>query len=351
MNTFEEFKENILHQMNEMLSRTDIGGRFALHEVEKSGVGKLTGIVLQNKDFPVVPCLYINQAYEQYKEYQLDPISVVNTMFDSYIENMVNGPDLGRSGGVINLQESALNIPELLDNLRLKAVPVTGNESYLADIPHIVQGDIAAICQVDMGKKEDSTMCLTVNNQLFEKIGMDKDSLFQRAEQQTVGKHTHHIMTISDVLVMSMALAQNDPDSTFESELKDLPAAGEFPEGQPPMLVVTVEEAVKGANLLFCHEVMDQLAEKYPDGFHIIPSSIHEFMVSPKSSDALLLQEMNEMVKSVNEEAVSAVDKLSDIVHEYDPKAKQLYIAGQEAPSLKQEKQKEQEKKPAAKSK
>lgn len=72
-------------------------------------------------------------------------------------------------------------------------------------------------------------------------------------------------------------------------------------------------------------DVMDRICDIFPEGFTIIPSSIHEVMIVP-GEDHDRYQELGEMVRSVNmTSAVSPEEVLSDRVYTYDRNSKSIH--------------------------
>ena len=64
-------------------------------------------------------------------------------------------------------------------------------------------------------------------------------------------------------------------------------------------------------------EKVDQL---FPEGFYILPSSVHELLVIPKSLE-ISPRELGKMVRAISRSEVAKEDQLSDRVYEYDREA------------------------------
>lgn len=93
----------------------------------------------------------------------------------------------------------------------------------------------------------------------------------------------------------------------------------------PEMYVLTNTQKVFGASVIVNTDVMDRICDIFPEGFTIIPSSIHEVMIVP-GEDHDRYQELGEMVRSVNmTSAVSPEEVLSDRVYTYDRNSKSIH--------------------------
>lgn len=59
-----------------------------------------------------------------------------------------------------------------------------------------------------------------------------------------------------------------------------------------------------------------RLSELFPEGYYLLPSSIHEFLIYPY--DGCTVENLLEVVKDVNRTLVSEIDFLSDNVYYFD---------------------------------
>ena len=60
----------------------------------------------------------------------------------------------------------------------------------------------------------------------------------------------------------------------------------------------------------------DMLDSKFPKGYYLIPSSVHEMLVMP-ADIGISIDDMNEMVRGVNEAEVKPEEVLSDHVYDF----------------------------------
>ena len=82
---------------------------------------------------------------------------------------------------------------------------------------------------------------------------------------------------------------------------------------------LTSEEKRYGASMILQEDVMGKVSKLMGGDFYILPSSIHETLIVPTTSQ-MTLEDMSIMVQYVNKEAVEPEDKLSDKVQFYDSK-------------------------------
>lgn len=94
-----------------------------------------------------------------------------------------------------------------------------------------------------------------------------------------------------------------EPDQEKEEDFFD--DAPEFDEDEVsralevPLLILTNREMSRGAGVVFLPGVLDAIQKKMPEGFYVLPSSIHECMIISKNM-AGPQKELDEMVSGIN---------------------------------------------------
>ncbi len=347
---FEEFKEALSTQVLEHLPEVYQMADVSFQEVNKSGLGKVTGMTIRMSDASVAPCIYINSAFEEYKKYDLPIGQIAESIAKSFTDALANTHSITADQNIRSLIYEGFCWSTAKESCVIKAVPLTGNDDFLALRPHRVQGDMAAVYIVNLGSNDQGQMSLAITNDVANHFGVSESELYAVASANMMKQSPPVITDMSYMMNMMMGLAQDgfDTGKSFSESLADLPD----PSDEVAMSVLTNSETMNGAAYVFAPAVMDQIAEKYPDGFYILPSSLHEVLIVPKSADGPDLDMLNGMVKEINATEVKPEDKLSDLVHEYDSVAKSIYIGGTEAPSQKQAMEintQQQEQKKAAK--
>ena len=91
------------------------------------------------------------------------------------------------------------------------------------------------------------------------------------------------------------------------------------------MFVLTNESRHHGTAALVCPEVMNKVHELMPEGFYILPSSIHETIaVSVELGEP---EELAQMVSEINMDQVALHERLSNQVYHYDKDLRVLTMA------------------------
>ena len=101
-------------------------------------------------------------------------------------------------------------------------------------------------------------------------------------------------------------------------------------------VIISNSSNAYGAAAIMDKEVMKKIADVFGEDLYIIPSSVHDCILMPKSESTL--EELQEMVYEVNRETVSREDRLSDDIYFFDSITKEITMAsGQREISKQQE--------------
>lgn len=341
---FEEFKEVLAEKVREHLPEEYQDSSISFHEHTKSGIGSLTGMTVRTPEENLAPCLYIDSAYEEHQKYGIPIDFIAASMAETITDVLTDGiPLMHEDDSLKALINSRFDWNTAKENCYLHAEKVTNNGDFLKNVPHRIQGDIAAVYRIQVGEAVDELATCCITNRMAKQFGVSEETLFQISMKNVMEKRSPHIVSMERV-VESIERGENIPlGESFQKELEQIPDA--VNDGRRvPYSILTNKDNRCGAALLFSEEVMGSLAKKYPDGFYILPSSIHEAQIVAKMDCTMPLEDLNKLVREVNKEEVAPWDQLSDNVHEYDPVTRSLYIAGTDAPSKNLEEKTQQQK-------
>ena len=166
------------------------------------------------------------------------------------------------------------------ENLKLCIAPKgTNNENVT--FPYL---DLELYVRVKVEKMSnlDGIASYKVTNNLLETWNVTREQLFHAALDCT--KPTYKVQSMSEILF--------GIDDGF------------------PMIVGRTEDEMHGASVLYCKDILKQISNKYDSDLVIIPSSIHEILITPMESESL--DGVSELVREVNGTEVSPEEVLSD---------------------------------------
>ncbi len=190
--------------------------------------------------------------------------------------------------------------------LVMQAVSMEANKDLLETVPHKEMEDIAIAYRFVIDNFADERSSVLVTNKLLETYDITADELHKDALENAPILKPASIQGMTEVM------------RELFGEEADL-IISELPEEKEPIYVASVPYHFHGASVLGYKDFMDNAAEKLEGDFFILPSSIHEVLLV-KDDGNVDLNNLKEMVKSVNETQVSPEEKLTDSVYHYDSK-------------------------------
>lgn len=181
------------------------------------------------------------------------------------------------------------NFEEIRDNIR--TIFAKGNEEIRKDAtPYGFEGlELTPI--IDFGT-DDGVNFVTakIKKELLELWNMTESEVIEIG----LNNLTYNITSLGELIGRMMGMEDDYPET-------------------PDMYVVSNGSNYKGASSVI--PATKELMERFPDGYMVLPSSIHEVIVVPKGT--MDGETLNEMVIQVNAEVVAEEDRLSDDVYEF----------------------------------
>ena len=89
------------------------------------------------------------------------------------------------------------------------------------------------------------------------------------------------------------------------------------------LYALTNMEKQYGASMITQPEVLNKPEQLFPEGFYVLPSSVHEVLIVPDNGE-VEPRRLGEMVRAVNWAEVKREEVLSDRVYSYDKEKHQI---------------------------
>lgn len=208
-------------------------------------------------------------------------------------------------------------------NTYLEPVGVIRNREMLEHIPHMRMGDIAAICRIRIETKDGASIACPVTDSFIRRYDIPGNIL--------------------DIALANTIEARKTVFRTMGEMIEEIEGTHMEPERTPALYVLSNTEAYFGAAAVFYPGILEGLYQRFPEGYYVLPSSVHEVLIVPKNMQPDVPNpagELSAMVKEINAAMVSPLEQLSDMAHEYAAGERTLVIA-EDSP----ERQKDLEKK------
>lgn len=158
---------------------------------------------------------------------------------------------------------------------------------------------------------------MEIRNQYLSIWNIDEKALFQQVRANTQPINTPVLQTMFGTwksLFDEDACVKNLLDeNTTEFGLSSHETA----------YVLTNMENQYGASMITQPEVLNKLNQLFPEGFYVLPSSVHEVLIVPDNGE-VEPRRLGEMVREVNRAEVKREEVLSDRVYRYDKEKHQI---------------------------
>ncbi|MBP5309720.1 MAG: hypothetical protein J6Z05_03755 [Lachnospiraceae bacterium] len=306
MNEFGDLiKKNIMDHLSVTVDRdADI----SVSRIIKNNDTMLTALSIREPDLNISPNIYI----------------------DGYFEDYTNGRDISDICDEIAAIYMAHRLPEIKgfdisditdyetvkDRLVTKIVNTKLNSQFLENIPHKEFGDLSVIAQIRLDENMDMSASITVRDDILDRWNVTFDEVIDTANDNDISLTSPRLIPM-DRVIESMRLSYDIDQDEFLPD-KD--------EALIPMYVLSTQDKINGAKLLNRQDIMDEIADFMQGDFIALPSSIHEAIIIPADKSTYDVNELSDMVKSINSEVLSKSDVLSDHAYIYSKDSRSLFF-------------------------
>ena len=158
----------------------------------------------------------------------------------------------------------------------------------------------------------------TITNDILKRYGISEEQLHADAMENSPNVRPIQVMVMGSMIEQLMGM---EPETILRGETAQSIAEtiSKGMEREDPMFIITNQQTLDGAGVIFYPEVMDQIGEGFQGNFFILPSSTHETLVIPDNG-AFDYRVLEDMVQTINENEVAPEERLSDHVYHYDVK-------------------------------
>lgn len=311
MATLRQFAEQIAGEVKGYFPKEfqDIGCK--VEENLKNNSVCRVGIRFWKPGERVSPTIYMESYYDSHKSGK-----TMDEIMKDIASNLQRVYELGKKFPADKLDE----YEQMKGLVEPVLVNVKANRERLQHSPHIIIEDLAVAfqvaCHVETGK-----MCTPVKDEHLEEWGIGKEQLYEQAFKNVQESGEYTLYGLNDCI--EGALKGQQPEEDF------LMAPECFVSDNQEMYVLSNKDVSCGAVAIACPDVMEKVCRLFPDGFYILPSSIHECMILGKGK-GLGVKELEKMVREINHTQVEPEERLSDHVYEYDRERGSIRLAAKE---------------------
>lgn len=209
------------------------------------------------------------------------------------------------------IDEKLFNIDFLKANVYCKLVNAEQNKDRLQNLLHTKILDLAITYHLPVGEDKDTIASACITNNMLEHIECDIEELKQIALKNSFAMCEE--ISLSQLMLEMLKEFGTPDDASFAFDNEDV---------VEPVYVIKAKGKYDGAINMFNTDVLDKYATKFNSDLAIIPSSIHEIIVTPY--EMAVSSGTTSMVDSVNAHCLSDTEVLSDHAYKYNRTLKQV---------------------------
>lgn len=304
---FENFVDEVKNGIKGYLSEGYDSAAVEVMPYEKLNE-KYLSMVVRGENQMLAPTINLDMYYQRMQDRQEDIGNIMKQM----AEIIESAP------AFMNI-ECLLNYEKAKERLFIRVSNAEKNADLLRNLPYTQMEDLAITYHIAADINIDGVASSMITNQMLQTFGVTKEQLHQDALENSPRLFPPKIDSM-DHIMEEMMRADLKAAGFGEKEIEKMIA--EVADGfQNPMVVVTNDQQVNGAAVLFYPGQMEQIGEKLKEDFFILPSSTHEVLVLPDDGE-MNYRDLKQMVMDVNTSEVSPEERLADDVYHYDVKEK-----------------------------
>lgn len=261
-------------------------------EVLKNNGVKKDGLTLSHETASVSPVIYLSDMYQIYQDG--GSIEECTGLAAETLQKSLRKRDAAERlvGGLQNWEACRDNLYPILLNRR-------ANKELLKNLVYRPYLDLAICYSLCLDETAFGTASTKVCRHMTELWGITEEELYAQAIQN-MENAGYRLTGMWDILKEMMPVVENDTA------------------GIPNMyMILTNRSKLFGAVGILKTGLLDGFAEEVGRNLFLIPSSIHEVLILPDDGK-ITVQELNEMISSVNGEQLQPEEILSDHAYYYD---------------------------------
>ena len=294
-----EYKKFVCMVEEKLNLKLEGGMKASKYSVVKNNGMEKTGMILESDEYNIAPAIYLEEFFEQYqKGMSIDRI--VNEILEFYEKVKVEE----------DYDVSQLSLYEnVKKKVAFKLVNTEKNHQMLKEVPHIPLLDLSIVFYILVDVDEKGSATIQIRNEHIENWNVTVEQLYKDAKLNVKCLIPARLMCMQHVIEKLCDISKG--------EEKDLLKAKFPPENKEFMYILTNSIHQFGAAVLAYPNILEMASRIISEDFYLLPSSIHEVILIPKSKSPDL-KDLNEMINEVNETQVQEEEVLSDHAYYYE---------------------------------
>ena len=295
---FEDFKTEIVEAMKEKYSAENV----QTTEIIKNNGLVLTGLTVNvlGTRAAVCPTIYLEHLYEEY-ERGAELEKIIKKTACTFEENS------NCDEGIGDLIKKVLDFEAIKEFILPCLVNQEMNEKILQTVPNRQFLDLSIVYKIHLSNDLSNIGFILVKDHIMKAWGVTEEQLYETAMKNLCAVDcplsTPNIMDMTDIIMETTREfhGSNKEMEELNSAMSDL---------EERMWVVSNRCKLYGASILLNSEYMRNLYKRFDKPMYIIPSSIHEIILTSEEGGST--EGLNEMITEVNSGHVQREEILSN---------------------------------------
>lgn len=289
------FAESVARRIKDYMPPAYSDMECQVTEGQKNNGVLLTGVQFCMPGEGLVPIIYMEPYYDEVKG---------GKSFDNVMIQIAAVADKCIMAGKDLTEIPVESFEKAKEHLYLTLINTNANRRMLSEMPHMEVEDLSAICNVRVGDIGE----IKITDDYLKRWNIGKEQLFSAAFDNM--RESEYVLQGMQDVVNELMFEMPTPENLLETPEKRK-------EDSLGLYVLSNVMRNKGASVLLCSDVMEKISQMFPEGFYILPSSIHEVLVVSKDM-GVSPKEIGKMVREINRTEVGRDEVLSDHIYEYD---------------------------------
>ncbi len=302
------FLETVCSMLREQLNPEH---KLHIQSIRKNNGRILDGLIVQSKDSCIAPTIYLNSYYEHYQSNNLSLDQIISDILSLLSTNHIPSHFT---------PESFSTFSHIKHKVMYKLIHTKSNTELLCDVPHIPFLDLSIVFYVFISDDTTGQMTALIRNNHLNLWDINIEKLYELACENTPKTLLPSIENMESVM---LNLAQEHLDDFDREEWLNILSAEN--DSSLDLYVLTNSSGIFGASCILYPNILKTFSESLQCDMVILPSSIHEVLLVPNSSE-LSFSSLREMVISINESEVAVEDRLSDEIYLFTRKNNQVHL-------------------------
>lgn len=296
------FAKGVAKEITEYLSPEYADVKCQVVEKRKNNGVSLVGLSFTRPGRDIAPVIYVEPFYNAVGHGA--PIKKVIGDIAEAAEGCLGMREIQ------GLKENMADYGRIKEHLAVRMVNTKANRRELAGMPHRSVEDLSLVpvLYFPMDNAGEAGT-VKVTNEMAGLWGVGTETIFRQAWENMEEKD-FPVLQSMDETIRSVRGGKDSGENLLGGDGAAIP--------DPEMLYTLSNKAGHyGSAVLACPGVMEKIDGMFPDGFFIIPSSVHEVLIAPERN-GLEPHTLGEMVREINRDCVDGQEVLSDRVYRYD---------------------------------